>query len=212
MFPSGPTVGPAITPWPTEGSVKLHLIDPSAAIALTAFIEATYTVPSAPIEGPPLAPTPRITQRRAPAAVSEYTSPVELATTTPPSGPTAGGCDTYWPLTWKRHRTLPCEPSVAALDVAPLVPAATSDENTQTTIAMRRLAFMADLPGRPPTLLAQFDPGMTNIGHRSRTSTERPTSRRRAAARCPPRHCMRSGADDGSQQHAAETSRLLRPY
>ena len=28
MFPSGPTVGPAITPWPEEGSVKLHLIEP----------------------------------------------------------------------------------------------------------------------------------------------------------------------------------------
>src|SRR6266511_1385539 len=103
MLPSGPTVGPAITPWPQEGSVKLHLIEPPAAIAVIVFIEATYTVPSIPIEGPPLPPTNGTTQRRAPAALSEYTAPVELATTTPPSGPTAGRCNTYWPLTWKRH-------------------------------------------------------------------------------------------------------------
>ena len=41
MFPSGPTVGPAITPWPDDGSVNFHLIEPFAAIAVTVFIEAT---------------------------------------------------------------------------------------------------------------------------------------------------------------------------
>ena len=41
MFPSGPTVGPAITPWPEDGSVKRHRIEPSAAIAVTVLIEAT---------------------------------------------------------------------------------------------------------------------------------------------------------------------------
>ena len=41
MFPSGPTVGPAITPWPTEGSVKAHRIEPLGAIAVIVFIEPT---------------------------------------------------------------------------------------------------------------------------------------------------------------------------
>ena len=41
MLPSGPTVGPAMTPWPTDGSVKLHLTDPLAAIAVIVFIEPT---------------------------------------------------------------------------------------------------------------------------------------------------------------------------
>ena len=71
MFPSGPTVGPAITPWPEEGSVKVHLIEPPASMAVTVEPDATYTVPSAPIEGPPLSPTPGTTQRRAPAEVNE---------------------------------------------------------------------------------------------------------------------------------------------
>src|SRR5262245_21416611 len=64
-------------------------------------------VPSEAIEGPPSPPTERTIHLRTPCAVSEYTSPVELATTTPPSGPTAGRLRTYWPLTWKRHLTTP---------------------------------------------------------------------------------------------------------
>src|SRR5262245_12970308 len=106
MFPSGPTVGPAMTPWLGEaGSVNVQRVEPSGAIAVILCIEATYTVPSAPIDGPPSEATEGTVHLRAPSAVSEYTSPVEVATTIPPSGPTAGGCDTYWPLTWKRHLT-----------------------------------------------------------------------------------------------------------
>ena len=41
MFPSGPTVGPAITPWPTEARCRLHLIEPFGAIAVIVFIEPT---------------------------------------------------------------------------------------------------------------------------------------------------------------------------
>jgi hypothetical protein len=41
MFPSGPTVGPAMTPCPTEGSVKVHRMDPLEEIAMIVFIDAT---------------------------------------------------------------------------------------------------------------------------------------------------------------------------
>ena len=39
--PVRPTVGPAITPWPDDGSVNLHLIEPLAAIAVTVLLDAT---------------------------------------------------------------------------------------------------------------------------------------------------------------------------
>jgi hypothetical protein len=42
MFPSGPTVGPAMTPWPSVGcSVNVHLIFPSGPIALIVFDDPT---------------------------------------------------------------------------------------------------------------------------------------------------------------------------
>ena len=44
MFPSGPTVGPASTPWPEDGSVNVHRIEPLAPIAVIVFIEATYAL------------------------------------------------------------------------------------------------------------------------------------------------------------------------
>src|SRR5262245_3484011 len=104
MFPSGPTVGPAMTPWPDDdGSVNVQRIEPSGEIAVMVCIEATYTVPSEPREGPPSAPTEGTVHLRLPSGLSEYTLPVELVATIPPSGPTEGGCSTYWPLTWKRH-------------------------------------------------------------------------------------------------------------
>jgi hypothetical protein len=115
--------------------VNLHLIDPFAAIAVTVFIEATYTVPSAPIEGPPPPPTDGTTQRSAPSALSEYTLPNELAaTTTPPSGPTAGGWSRYCPGTWKRHFTTPGD-----AELAPLAAVTASNANAQATTTARRL-------------------------------------------------------------------------
>jgi hypothetical protein len=59
-----------MTPWPEDGSVKVHRIEPSGAIAVIVFIDATYVVPSGPMEGP-LSPTDRTTHRSAPSAVSE---------------------------------------------------------------------------------------------------------------------------------------------
>ena len=41
MLPSGPTVGPAMTPCPEDGSVKVHRIEPFGAMAVILFIEAT---------------------------------------------------------------------------------------------------------------------------------------------------------------------------
>src|SRR5262245_15281455 len=120
MFPSGPTVGPEITPWPADdGSVNVHRIEPFGAIAVIVCIEAAYTVPSEPIEGPPSAPTDGTVHLSPPSAVSEYTLPVELATTTPPSGPTAGGCETYWPLTSNRHLTVAWLAVCVAVSVLP---------------------------------------------------------------------------------------------
>jgi hypothetical protein len=41
MFPSGPTFGPAITPWPLDGSVNVHRITPFGEIAVMRFMEPT---------------------------------------------------------------------------------------------------------------------------------------------------------------------------
>jgi hypothetical protein len=60
-------------------------------------------------------------------AVSEYTSPLEVATTTPPSGPTAGGLGTYCPGTWNRHRTTPGVASVV-LELAVVTVAARTNQ------------------------------------------------------------------------------------
>ena len=89
-------------------------------------------MPSAPTDGPPSEPTEWTTHLSAPSAVSEYTAPDELETTTPPSGPTAGRCSTYWPLTWKRHLTEP------GAEAAALVLVSANDARAQRRIAKSR--------------------------------------------------------------------------
>ena len=71
MFPSGPTVGPAITPWPLPGSVNVQRIEPSEAMAVIVLPEATYTVPSGPTVGPPSPPMNGTVQRSEPSGLRE---------------------------------------------------------------------------------------------------------------------------------------------